>query len=112
MNFQERKKEKKGIWIGMIYAYGVYFLGENIRIIKKTQKLYYILLTKLTFKKTQRNYFMFISRQQTTGQNHYIKVINKSFENVPKFKYLETTVTNKNCIHEEIKRWLNSENVS
>jgi hypothetical protein len=30
---------------------------------------------------------MFVSHHQTTGQNHYIKVAYKSFENVTKFKY-------------------------
>jgi hypothetical protein len=46
---------------------------------------------------------MFMSHHQTTGQNHYIKAANKSFENLAKFKYLGLTVTNQNCIHEEIK---------
>jgi hypothetical protein len=50
-----------------------------------------------------------MSRHQTTGQNHYIMAANKSFENV-KLKYLETTVSNKNYNHEEIKSRLNSGN--
>jgi len=29
---------------------------------------------------------------------------NKSFENMAKFKHSETTVTNRNCIHDEIKK--------
>jgi hypothetical protein len=42
--------------------------------------------------------------------NHYIKVDNRWFENVAKFRYLGTTITNQNLIQEEIKRRLNSGN--
>jgi hypothetical protein len=53
---------------------------------------------------------MLLSRHQNTGQNHNIKIGDRSFENVAQFKYLGTTVTNQNLIQEEIKRRLNSGN--
>jgi hypothetical protein len=53
---------------------------------------------------------MFMSDHQTTGQNHYIKVPNKSFENVADFKYLRAMITNQNNIQKEMKSRLNSGN--
>jgi hypothetical protein len=44
------------------------------------------------------------------SQNHYINEAKRSFENMAKLKYLEVTVTNKKCIHKEIKSRLNSGN--
>jgi hypothetical protein len=34
-----------------------------------------------------------MSRHQTAGQSNYIRVANKSFEKVAKFKYLGATLT-------------------
>jgi hypothetical protein len=39
-----------------------------------------------------------------------MKIANRRFENVIQFKYLGTTVTNRNLIQEEIRRILNSGN--
>jgi hypothetical protein len=50
---------------------------------------------------------MLLSRHQNLGQNRGIKIVNRSFENVSQFKYLETTVRNQNLIKDEIKKRLN-----
>jgi hypothetical protein len=44
------------------------------------------------------------------GQKHSIKIVNRSFEGVAKFKYLGTTLTEQNCMNEEIKSRLNLRN--
>jgi hypothetical protein len=46
---------------------------------------------------------MLMSRCQNAGQKHSIKIANRSFEGVAKFKYLVTTRTGQNCMQEEIK---------
>jgi hypothetical protein len=48
---------------------------------------------------------------QKAGRRQNIKIGNRSFESVTKFKYLGTTLTDQNVIHEEIKSRLNSGNV-
>jgi hypothetical protein len=50
---------------------------------------------------------MIMSRHPNSGQNQNIRKANESFENVAKFKYLETTLTNQNDIHDEIKSRVN-----
>jgi hypothetical protein len=53
---------------------------------------------------------MLVSKCQKAGQRQSIKIGNRSFESVAKFKYLGTTLTDQNCIYDEIKSRLNSGN--
>jgi hypothetical protein len=54
--------------------------------------------------------YMIMSLHPNSGQNQNIRRANESFENVEKFKYLGSTLTNQNDIHDEIKSRLNSGN--
>jgi hypothetical protein len=53
---------------------------------------------------------MLIPRNQKIERKHSIKIANRSFEHVSKFRYLGTTLTDQNCVHEEIKSRLISGN--
>jgi len=55
--------------------------------------------------------YIFMCCQQTAGQSHNIKIANKSFESLVKFKCLGMAPANENYILLEIKSRLNSGNV-
>jgi hypothetical protein len=59
----------------------------------------------------EKTKYMIMPRHPNSGQNQNIRIANESFENVTKFKYLGTTLTNQNDIHDEIKSRVNSRNV-
>jgi hypothetical protein len=86
----------------LAYADDVNLLGDNIDTTNKnTQKEVGL---EGNIEKTK---YMLVPRDQNAGQNREIKIGNRSFENVSRFKYLGTTVTNQNLIQEEIKKRLN-----
>jgi sorting nexin-29 len=93
------------------YADDVNLLGGNIETVKKNTETLTDASKEVGLQiNVEKTKCMLLSRYQNVGQNRDIKIANRSFENVSKFKYLGTTVTNQNLIHEEIKRRLNSVN--
>jgi hypothetical protein len=88
----------------------VYLLGNNINTIKKNTEALTDAGNEVGLKvSTNKTKHMLMSHTQNVGKNHNIKIANRSFENMAKFKYFGTTATNQNRIHEDIKR-LNSSN--
>jgi hypothetical protein len=51
-----------------------------------------------------------MSGYQKEGQKHSIKIANGRLEDVAKFKHLGSTLTDQNCMHEEIESRINSGN--
>jgi hypothetical protein len=55
----------------------------------------------------EKTKYMLMSCSQKIGQKHSTKIVHRSFEDVAKFRYLDTTLTDQNCMHEEINSRLN-----
>ena len=54
--------------------------------------------------------YMVVSRDQSAGRIHSVRIDNSTFERVEEVKYLGTTLTNQNSIAEEMKSRLRSGN--
>jgi sorting nexin-29 len=93
----------------LTYAEDVDVVGEHMNTIKKTQKLLLDASQDVGLEvNPEKTKYLLMSCSQRIGQKYTIKIANRSFEDVAKFKYLRTTLTDQNCVQEEIKSRLNS----
>ena len=85
--------------------------GENLQTIRENAVIFIKASKDIGLEiNSEKTKYKITSRHQNVIQNHNIVIGNLSFENVEKFRYLGVIVTNKNDIHEEIKRRINMEN--
>jgi hypothetical protein len=80
----------------LAYADDVNLLGDNIDTIKKNMETSIDASKEVGLEiNAEKTTDMLLSCHQNVGQNRDIKIANRSFENVPRFKYLGTTVKTK-----------------
>jgi hypothetical protein len=100
-----------GIHQLLAYADDVNLLADNIDTIKEDTQTLTDFSKKVCLEiNVEKTKYMLLSRHQKVGKIRDIKIANRLFENVSQFRYLGTTVTNRNLIQEEIKRRFNSGN--
>jgi hypothetical protein len=85
-------------------------LGVNIHTIQKNTEALLDASKEVGLDVNPKKAEYIFSCYQKAGQNNGIKIVSRSFENVAKFGYLGTALTDQNCMHEEIKSRLNSRN--
>jgi ribosomal protein S2 len=84
----------------LVYTDDVNRLGDGIITIKKTEIFIDASKEVCLEVSGEKTKYMLLSLHQNAGQNHEIKTAKRLFENVAKFRYLGTTVTNQNLIQE------------
>jgi hypothetical protein len=93
----------------LAYADDVNVMGKNIDTKQKNTKSLLDASKEVGLEvNPEKTKYMLVSWCQKAGERLSIKIGNRSFESVAKFKYLGTTLTDQSRIHEEVKSRLNS----
>jgi hypothetical protein len=95
----------------LVYVDDVNLLGDSVNTIKENLETFLEVSRDIGLEiNAEKTKYMIMSRHPTSGQNQNKRIPNESFENVAKFTYFGTTITNQNDIHDEINNSLNSGN--
>jgi sorting nexin-29 len=87
----------------LAYADDVNILGENMDTIQKNTEALLDAGKEVGLEVNSEKSKYTLMSCKKAGQKHSTKIVNRSFEGVAKFKYSGTTLTDQNCMQEEIK---------
>jgi hypothetical protein len=95
----------------LVYVDDVNLLGDSVNTIKENSETLLEASRDIGLEiNAEKAKYLIMSRHPNSGQNQNIRIANESFENVAKFKYLWTTLTNQSDIRDELENRLNSGN--
>jgi hypothetical protein len=81
----------------LVYADDFHFLGDSVNTIKENSETLLEASRDIYLEiNAEKTKYMIMSRHSNSGQKQNIRIANESFENVAKFKYFGTTLTNQN----------------
>jgi hypothetical protein len=88
----------------LAYADDVNILGGSAHTVKENAEALEVATKEIGLEiNADRTKYMIMSRDQNAGRSYCLKIDNSSIERVEEFKYLGTTLTNKNFFRKKLR---------